>query len=66
VPPGDVDQWRATMQRLVNEPGLLADLEANARPPVPLKAHFDQVEGIYTQLIERNRSTTPVPRQESR
>ncbi|MCP4534449.1 MAG: glycosyltransferase family 4 protein, partial [Delftia sp.] len=36
VPPGDVHQWRAALRRLVDEPGLLAHLEANALPPVPL------------------------------
>jgi glycosyltransferase involved in cell wall biosynthesis len=52
VPPGDVGQWRATLRRLVDEPGLLPHLEANARPPVPLHAHFDQVESIYARLVQ--------------
>ncbi len=53
VPPGDVAEWRATMRRLVDEPGLLARLEANALPPVPLADHFDQVEGIYTRIVAK-------------
>ncbi|MCP4537591.1 MAG: glycosyltransferase family 4 protein [Chloroflexi bacterium] len=57
VPPGDVDQWRTTLRRLVDEPGLLAHLEANARPPVSLNAHFDQVESIYLGLVQGNHNT---------
>jgi len=66
VPPGDVRQWRAALRRLVDEPGLLAHLEANALPPVPLAAHFDQVESMYTQLVAEKHNAEPAPIQENR
>jgi glycosyltransferase involved in cell wall biosynthesis len=47
VPPGDVEAWRATLQRLVDDPELRARLQANVEPPVTLEQHVDQLESLY-------------------
>jgi glycosyltransferase involved in cell wall biosynthesis len=52
VPPGDVPAWRAAMQRLVDEPDLLARLRANVRPPITLQEHASQAQALYAQLID--------------
>lgn len=54
VPPGDVDAWRAALQRLVDKPDLLARLQANVRPPVTLEEHLDRLESLYAQLVDWN------------
>lgn len=51
VPPGDVREWRATLQRLVDEQDLLARLQANVRPPLTLERHVDQLESIYEDCV---------------
>jgi glycosyltransferase involved in cell wall biosynthesis len=52
IPPGDVSAWHAAMQRLVDNPDLLARLQTNVRPPITLEEHVDQVEALYTQLVD--------------
>lgn len=52
VPPGDLAAWQAALQRLVDSPDLLARLRANVRPPMTLEEHVDQMEALYTQLVE--------------
>ena len=52
VPPGDESAWRAALQRLVDEPDLLARLRANVHPPMTLDAHVDEIEALYTQLAD--------------
>lgn len=54
APPGDVDAWRAALQRLVDEPDLLARLRANVRPPMTLEEHVDRLESLYAQLVDGN------------
>ncbi|MDY7079017.1 MAG: glycosyltransferase family 4 protein [Chloroflexota bacterium] len=51
IPPGDVDAWRAALQRLLDEPDLLARLRANVHPPMTLEEHVDQLELLYAQLV---------------
>jgi glycosyltransferase involved in cell wall biosynthesis len=51
VPPGDVAAWRAALQRLVDEPDLLARLRANVRFPITLEEHVDQIETLYRTLL---------------
>lgn len=46
---GDAAAWRAAMQRLVDEPGLLARLRAGVRPPMTIEEHVDRLEAIYAQ-----------------
>jgi len=54
VPPGDVDAWRAALQRCVDEPGLLVHLRANVRLSMTLEEHVSRLESLYTQLVDRN------------
>jgi len=54
LPPGDVDAWRAALQRLVGEPHLLARLRANVRPPLTLEEHVERIESLYAQVVEEN------------
>ena len=50
VSPGDIAAWQSALQRLVDEPHLLARLRANVRPPMTLDEHVDRIEALYTQL----------------
>ena len=52
VPPGDVAAWRATLQRLVDEPELLSQLSANVQPPLSLDGHVDEVESVYRRVLD--------------
>lgn len=54
APPGDVVAWRAALQRLVSEPGLLDRLRANVRPPMTLEEHVNRLESLYAQFVDRN------------
>jgi glycosyltransferase involved in cell wall biosynthesis len=51
VPPGDVVAWRTVLQRLVDEPDLLAQLRANVHCPMTLEEHVDLIEALY-QILE--------------
>ena len=51
VPPGNVAAWQTALQRLVDEPDLLAHLQANVRPPVTLDEHLTRVESLYAQVV---------------
>jgi glycosyltransferase involved in cell wall biosynthesis len=57
VPPGDVTAWQEAMQRLVDDPELLARLQANVCPPITLEEHVDQIEELYTQLFDTKSRT---------
>jgi len=61
VPPGDVAAWRAALQRLVDEPHLLARLRANVHPPMTLDEHVDRIEALYVQLVDGNRRQQAAP-----
>lgn len=52
VPPGDMKAWRAAMQRLVEEPGLLTHLRTNVRPPPTMEEYADQLESLYIELLK--------------
>jgi glycosyltransferase involved in cell wall biosynthesis len=47
VPPGDVAAWRAAIVRLVDQPGLLATMRANTRPPMTEAEHVSRIESLY-------------------
>ena len=49
APPGDVAAWRAQMQRVRAEPGLLEQLRAGVLPPQSVSAHVDAIEALYRQ-----------------
>lgn len=50
--PGDVCAWQEALQRLVNEPDLLAHLRSNVRPPVTLDEHVAEIKSLYANLID--------------
>jgi glycosyltransferase involved in cell wall biosynthesis len=50
ISPGNVSAWQSALQRLVDEPDLLARLRANVRPPMTLDEHVDRIETLYAQL----------------
>ncbi|MBC7228164.1 MAG: glycosyltransferase family 4 protein [Thermoflexales bacterium] len=54
LPPGDVPAWRAAIQRLIDEPDLLARLRANVRPPMTMEEHVAHLEALYAQIVDRN------------
>jgi glycosyltransferase involved in cell wall biosynthesis len=51
APPGDVAAWRQRMARLLDEPGLLARLQAGVTAPARLADHARQIETIYLQVL---------------
>lgn len=54
APPGDVAAWRTALQRLTDEPELIARLRANVRPPVTLEEHINRLESLYAELAENS------------
>jgi hypothetical protein len=46
--------WRAAIQRLIDEPGLLAHLRASVRPPMTMEEHAQRLEALYAQIVDRN------------
>jgi glycosyltransferase involved in cell wall biosynthesis len=48
-PPGDAAALRRTLQRLLDEPGLLPRLRANVPPPVEMGEHLAQLLDVYRQ-----------------
>jgi glycosyltransferase involved in cell wall biosynthesis len=51
LPPGDVAAWREAIQRLVDDPDLLARLRSNVRPPMTMEEHASRMETLYNQII---------------
>jgi glycosyltransferase involved in cell wall biosynthesis len=51
APPGDVEAWHRQMQRLVDEPQLLACLRQRITPPKGLTQHIAEIESLYTHLL---------------
>jgi glycosyltransferase involved in cell wall biosynthesis len=49
ISPGDVDAWGAALKRLVREPGLLARLQSNVRPPMTHDEHISRIESLYAE-----------------
>jgi glycosyltransferase involved in cell wall biosynthesis len=49
VPPGDSTALRRTMQRLLDNGGLLADLRQGIRPVITISQHLQQIESLYLQ-----------------
>jgi hypothetical protein len=43
--------WREALQRLVDDPDLVARLRSNVRPPLTLEEHAEQIEKLYASLI---------------
>lgn len=51
VPAGDVAAWREALNRLRQEPGLLARLRANVPVVLTMGEHGRQIEGIYEGVM---------------
>jgi glycosyltransferase involved in cell wall biosynthesis len=58
IPPRNVDAWRTALQRLLDEPDLLARLRANVRPPTMLTEHVDQIESLYADIAQDTQRQT--------
>ena len=52
VPPGDVQLLRATLQRFVQEPGLLSHLKRGIRPVRTLDDHVSELEALYQNVLQ--------------
>lgn len=52
LPPGDVSAWRAAIQRLIDDPGLLSRLRANVQPPMTMEEHVQRLEALYGQVLQ--------------
>jgi len=52
VPPGDVAAWRAAIQRLLDEPELLARLRAGVQPPMTMEEHVERLEELYSKVAD--------------
>jgi glycosyltransferase involved in cell wall biosynthesis len=53
TPPGDVPALRRALQRLMDEPTLLARLRRGIKPVVDLDEHEGRVEQVYRQVLAR-------------
>ena len=51
IPPGDVAAWRAAMQRVVDDPRQLAQIQIQARPGLTIAEHTDQVRALYGDVL---------------
>ncbi len=51
LPPGDVQAWRAALQRLVDKPGLRAELQRCVSPPLTVDDHTRQLAQLYGQFV---------------
>jgi glycosyltransferase involved in cell wall biosynthesis len=49
VSPGDVTAWREALQRMVDQPDLIAKLRANVEPPLTLAEHAERIERLYLE-----------------
>lgn len=58
LPPGDVAAWRAAIQRLVDEPDLLAHLRAHVQPPMMMEEYVEQLEALYAQVVGGRKSVS--------
>lgn len=52
LPPGDVEAWRAAMQRVVDHPQLLAQLSSSIQKPWSIDAYVEQLELLYKLVLQ--------------
>jgi glycosyltransferase involved in cell wall biosynthesis len=55
VEAGNVDAWRGALQRLVDDPTLVARLQQGIQPPTTLDDHVSRLLTIYREAIETRR-----------
>jgi glycosyltransferase involved in cell wall biosynthesis len=53
VAPGVVEAWRSTLQRCLDEPGLLPRLRAHIPPPPTVDEHVEQIEMAYQEIVKQ-------------
>ncbi len=51
TPPGDVSALRSVLQRLMDEPSLLAQLRSGIKPVTDMAQHERQMEQVYQQVL---------------
>jgi glycosyltransferase involved in cell wall biosynthesis len=51
VEPGNAEEWRVTLQALVDAPENLLRLRSQIRPPMTMEEHIDRLYAIYSDLI---------------
>lgn len=44
-----IPAWRAAIQRLIDDPGLLSRLCTNVQPPMTMEEHVERLEALYAQ-----------------
>lgn len=49
-PPGDVEAWRETVQRLAEHPNEIARLRSGIQSPLTFQEHVTRLEELYAQL----------------
>lgn len=52
---GDADDLARQLERVVNEPGLLQNLQAGVQPVKTIDEEVDQLEIVYKELVEKRR-----------
>jgi glycosyltransferase involved in cell wall biosynthesis len=52
VPPGDASALRGSMERLMDDAGLLAKLRRGIQPVTTISQHLQQVDSLYLQLLD--------------
>jgi glycosyltransferase involved in cell wall biosynthesis len=61
APPGDVEAWQRQMQRLVDDPALIARLSRGIQPPKRLTQHAADIETLYARLLRGNSEGPAAP-----
>jgi len=44
--------WHAAIQRLLDEPELLARLRAGVQPPMTMEEHLERLEELYSKVAD--------------
>ena len=52
LPPGDSAAWAAALQRLVDQPAVLAAWRRQVSPPLPFAEHVVQVAQLYAGVVD--------------
>jgi glycosyltransferase involved in cell wall biosynthesis len=67
APPGDIDAWRKTLERLVQEPDLLEQFRRRIPPVMTAREHVHQLGAIYRKLAQpQGQLSLPLSRRNNR
>ncbi len=58
TPPGDSQALREALARLIENPGLLIQLQAGIEPPKTMETHAAEMEAIYADVLRPDQRTT--------